>query len=145
MVVITSSTHHRQVTDWLWEIDQATASQDLNDAGSVCGCIRIQFETLGSQVAKGVMKIMIPRDESVWAAYVGMPRRCVNVVSPCAEVKTQGLNPRPGLVTQANNQNCVTQFQLATIGQVVLSSVLSEGNQGPVELQTGPAEAQRFP
>ena len=35
---------------------------------------------------------------SAWAAYVGIPRRYVGVVSPCEEVKknSQGSNPRTG-------------------------------------------------
>ena len=33
--VVTSSTHPRQNTDWLAEIDQSTTTQELDDVGSV--------------------------------------------------------------------------------------------------------------
>ena len=52
------STRPRQVTDWSSEIGQATSTQDLGDAGSAFGCTRMQFDTLDSQFAKGVMQIM---------------------------------------------------------------------------------------
>ena len=50
--VITGSTHLRQPTDWLAEIDQAESVQDLDDVGSVFGSTRMSFETLDSQLRK---------------------------------------------------------------------------------------------
>ena len=51
--VITGSTHPRQVTHWLSAIHQATSTQDLDGSGSAFSCTRMQFETLGSQIAEG--------------------------------------------------------------------------------------------
>ena len=42
--MIQGSTHPRQVTDSLSEVDQATSIQDLDEGGSVLGCARMQFE-----------------------------------------------------------------------------------------------------
>ena len=49
--VIAGSTHLRQVTVCSTEIDQATAIQDLDDAGPVFGR-RMQFETMESHIEK---------------------------------------------------------------------------------------------
>ena len=46
--VVTGSAHPRPVTGWLLEIDRATSTQDLVEAGSS----RVPFGTLGSQLQK---------------------------------------------------------------------------------------------
>ena len=52
------STHPRQATDWLAEIDQAKSMQDLDDVGSVFGSTRMRSETLRFQSGNGLMKII---------------------------------------------------------------------------------------
>ena len=57
---ITDSTHPGQATEWLAEIDQAESVQDLDNAEAVFGDYQMSFETLESQIAKGLVKIMYP-------------------------------------------------------------------------------------
>ena len=54
--MLTGSTHPRQATDWLAEIDQAKSIQYLDDVGSAFGSIRLSFEYLDSKIAKCYMK-----------------------------------------------------------------------------------------
>ena len=48
--VLAGSTHPRQATDWLAEIDQAASIEDLDDGGSVHGNTRMSFETMDSHI-----------------------------------------------------------------------------------------------
>ena len=50
--VITGSTHPRQVTEWLSQVDQANSTQDLEDTGSPFGSTRMNFKTLDSKLQK---------------------------------------------------------------------------------------------
>ena len=56
--MVTGSAHPRQATCWLAEFDQAKSMQDLYDVGFVFGSTRMSFDTLQSQIANGLMKIM---------------------------------------------------------------------------------------
>ena len=56
--VLTCSTHPRQATEWLAETDQANAMQDLDDVRSVFGSNWMSFQTLDSQIARGLNNIM---------------------------------------------------------------------------------------
>ena len=56
--VITASTHPRQVTEWLTEVDTATEVADLDDMGFVVRSSTVDVETLDSKIATGIMKIL---------------------------------------------------------------------------------------
>ena len=48
----TGSAHLRQVTEWLSEIDQATSTQHLKDAGPVFGIARMNLRPLSPELYK---------------------------------------------------------------------------------------------
>ena len=56
--VISGSTHPRSISEWFAEIDLAAGMEDLDHSGYTLDEHQIDFETLDSKVAKGIMKII---------------------------------------------------------------------------------------
>ena len=56
--MITDSAHLGLVTVCLLESNQANSMQDVDDTGSAFGTTRMNFETLDSKIATGLMKII---------------------------------------------------------------------------------------
>ena len=54
--VISGSTHPRLISDWWAEIDVAASMGELDNSGFV---FDKEFETLGSRITKGIMKIIL--------------------------------------------------------------------------------------
>ena len=76
--VIAGSTHSRQATGWLAEIDQATSLQDLDDVGFVFNSHPSSFETLDSQIPKCLVKTMTPRSRNIFRCQKNSKKRRVS-------------------------------------------------------------------
>ena len=55
---ISGSTDPQLISDWLPEIDFATGMEDFDHAGFVFDRHQMEFETLDSKTAKGILKII---------------------------------------------------------------------------------------
>ena len=73
------STHPRQATEWLAEINQANPMQDLQNVGAAFGDYQMSLETLKSKIVKGFVKMTNLEFEQIQGQRISTIRACSKI------------------------------------------------------------------